>query len=446
MANRTRGGFEPYPIGTAANVLTSYRKNAATVTTTNVTNNPDYGSFGNICTDVVTPRWRERIQRGDIINNPFSIIERHIQVNPLNGLRQENTAKNYNALANGAEYRLLSYWANLKVDLGSSLFPPLPEAYDFSLREQEVINKAFVKSHQNDVLGLVDLAELGKTWELLVENLGRIERLIRGDVRMLWKIKQWKQTARSKKKATKDGRLSFRYYPKTAMGKLGDVSNYYLEYTYGIIPLMSTVEGLLKQIVEITKPTRLTFRAQDLKDLSYKSSQVYQSTQLGQTKDYVKYTISREINWSVRAGVMTEFKPSLSDRLGLNLHSVPGAVYELIPFSFVLDWIWDLNSAIVALTPHPGYRALASWSTVEKLEQVVYTVDYLAATFENTSTIYQMYPGQFSAIETRRYKQRTPGVSPGIPNAKLNFSHFTHLSNGAALIASSMKRSALARI
>jgi hypothetical protein len=325
-------------------------------------------------------------------------------------------------------------------------FPALGTAYDFSQEEQEVINDAFVKSQQQNVMGLVDTAELGKTLAFLRENLLRAEKLIRGDVRFLYKIKEWKSIQRKKKKATKDGRLSFKYHAKTAAGKLGDASNLYLEYKYGLIPLMGTIEGLIKTAVDAAKPVRNTFRGFSQKNVVDEEEQIVYNTQFGETKPIFRFRLKREIEWVVRAGVMTEFNPGLNDRLGLSLHSLPSALYELVPYSFVLDWIWKIGPAITALTPHPRLQVLASWSTVEKIVTETYTVEFLAVTFQNGTDRIQYYPGKSVLVNTNRYKNRTPGVTPGIPNAKLNFSHFTHLSNGLALILSSFKRTSLARL
>jgi hypothetical protein len=322
----------------------------------------------------------------------------------------------------------------------------MSQPYDFSRLSQDVVNEAFVKSYQQDVMGLVDLAEISKTLELITTNLRRIERMVRGDVRFLYNIQEFKRKRHHKRKATKEGRLSFSYYGKTAMGKAADASNLYLEYKYGVIPTMGTIEGLLKTLVDITKPIRSTYRSNDEKVDKEKAEAIINYSLWGQTKPFYHLVREREVSWDIRAGVITEFRPSINDRLGLSLHNVPAAIYELVPYSFVLDWIWGVGPAIQALIPHPKYRSLASWLTVERQVTDVYTNHFLPQTY-TTSTDKMQY---FSAMNEARFieytKTRTPGVAPGLPNAKINFSHFSHLLNGLALVLSSTKRTSLARL
>jgi hypothetical protein len=68
-------------------------------------------------------------------------------------------------------------------------------------------------------------------------------------------------------------------------------------------------------------------------------------------------------------------------RLGLAPEQIPSIAWELIPFSFVVDWFVDIGSWIKACQPKPGCDVLSSSRTTVLTNE--YFLEYL------TPSIYQ---------------------------------------------------------
>jgi len=66
---------------------------------------------------------------------------------------------------------------------------------------------------------------------------------------------------------------------------------------------------------------------------------------------------------SVRAGVLTDILCVNALNL-FGLDSLAEAAWDLIPFSFIVDWFVDIGTFIAAWTPEMGLKPLASWYTV----------------------------------------------------------------------------------
>lgn len=135
---------------------------------------------------------------------------------------------------------------------------------------------------------------------------------------------------------------------------LKTLSDAWLEYRYGIIPLLSDVDTL----------RRLgTAKLNVASDVSEKRSSI--------TVTSIPYTVSRfqgilcgsafatgthsvEVKTIYRATSLYSYNLSTLANIGLDASSIPSTLYELIPYSFVLDWFVDVGSWIKAITPHPG--------------------------------------------------------------------------------------------
>lgn len=66
------------------------------------------------------------------------------------------------------------------------------------------------------------------------------------------------------------------------------------------------------------------------------------------------------------AGILCDVEVTTNALLGLD--SILETVWDLTPFSFVLDWFVDVGQAIAASTPKAGVRQLTSWVTTQYFE------------------------------------------------------------------------------
>lgn len=391
---------------------------------------------GYIMTDVVTPGYKILSSEGKLINNPMSKVTSRYEVDPWSG--QYYTSLNSSqSLGPTAVRRDDNYYLGLLPSLGQPF--PAPPVMDLPGLAQDAINGAISNAHQRNVMGIVDLMELDKTGALLLQNVRRLESLIRRvPLRKLGRVKGRKGSNMRVQK----------YTARTPAGVAADALGLHLEVQYGVIPLMLTIEGLMKTFSKQTLPPRQTFRGfKNGRDNSVAMvrSQFYAWT--GAPCGFNEYVTESEVKVEARAGIITDYKPSIQAMLGLEVRDIPTAAYELIKFSFVLDWIFDLGSYIEAVTPVKGFNDLASWITITKELNVKYQWRYTGGSVTSGTTVVSTYfPFDCSYTIGTITKTRTPSIHAGLPSIDLNFRSPTHLVSAIALAVSSARKSGTLRI
>lgn len=439
---RVRGEIIPGNSNTSVITRLWKYKNAADVVQTSgeYSSIPDAIS-GTEMIDVVTPGYLQKVAKGAIINNPMSM---------------RTGESEFKQTANGKFYEWANMSTNPNIPNGTNMyythsrhnwFPSISAFPSISFGDldhlsQDAINAAFANAHQRDVMGLVDLAEMEKTFDMVHTNLGRLVALtsrggLRGMTHKLSKAVYNKRDLRSNAKV-------MYYRPKTALGHAADASGLWLEWNYGVKPTMMSIQGLIRALsadVHRSVSVRKTYRGSDsFRDSDKKSKTVTLTGSYGTSVEY--YDVERSINAYARAGLLSDYSPSLRARLGMETRDLVPMAYELIPMSFVFDWMFDMGTYLEAITPVPGFTTQASWCThfVEDSIQYVYRrpSKVLSSSGVGMETYFEQYAEAFA---WKRIKQRTPGVAPGLPKLDPQLKSLTHLVSGAALAFSQAQRS-----
>jgi hypothetical protein len=141
-----------------------------------------------------------------------------------------------------------------------------------------------------------------------------------------------------------------------------ELAQRYMELRYAIRPLIYDVNGI---IAVLEKDTRLYDRFTGRGSASATAS----------TGDLIE---GHSIEWnatadtersatyyvSARAGVLYHVNVNQLRLLGVD--QLLETAWELIPFSFIVDWFVGVGQAIAAATPTIGATQLASWVTVKE--------------------------------------------------------------------------------
>lgn len=185
------------------------------------------------------------------------------------------------------------------------------------------------------------------------------------------------------------------------------MSDSWLSYRYGARPLLSESEAALQAVYNTiynVRPTRLTARGF--------ASDSGTRTSSSDTVQSITWTRDNTTNTSVkvRAGVLYEHFAS-SDTFGVGVQQVPSAVWELIPYSFVVDWFANVGSFVSAITPKIGVRYLGKWTTIE-MEQDT-TAQYYASDGGTSggNPRFITSNGNCTYVVRTRTKTRSPGIS-----------------------------------
>lgn len=304
-------------------------------------------SWSRVMHDTVTPNFRLRMAKGEIINNAMDWTEIHTYMEPIKGWyearRLYGTAHctyGDTPIANvGGRWTGEKGPQLLTANLSSPSFLSAPAVSEDNVKAQ-AITGAWAKTSLEDVQGLVVIAEAEKTIQSFASlarraiNIGRA--LKRGDAGGLWKQLSCKE-----------------------------LENRWMEGRYAIRPFVYDVFNIIEAInhSRSNEYMRLTFRKRASDTATATQSSVV-------TYTYSNYwsvlsTKSTTVTIQARAGVLAYLK-ELSDASIWGLNRPWDAVWELIPFSFVVDWFFNVSKVIASWAPAYGLEPLASWVVVEK--------------------------------------------------------------------------------
>jgi hypothetical protein len=156
------------------------------------------------------------------------------------------------------------------------------------------------------------------------------------------------------------GKRLYRYAKRTRSGAQA-LSGEYLQYRYGLSPLISDCQAVLKTLKTrySNKPQLQTSRASKNMHEGKWTPGTFVNGQY--TIDYIK---AQQHDITCRATWIDLFTSTPWTDLGLTFHNLVGVAWELTHFSFVLDWFVNVGDVIygniprVGLVPRGGARTI----------------------------------------------------------------------------------------
>lgn len=314
---------------------TTYNVNGTTSDWTAATGSyPSTPSGGEHMTDVVTPNFKALSASGQIINNPMeSAFER----------LEDAVATYYNRIQTQYTNSSKTAWYGTRVygmwsassELGSFLSSPVGGANGslaLSLAAQATTT-AHARASSSEIQGLVTVAEAGKT-------VGSIASIMRRALKIVKKAKRLEFMA-----------LANEISPK-------ELQDRYMELRYAIRPLYYDLRGARDAYAKtLTSSQRITTRG-------YANGTASNADTYSRNDGNTFTVATRTVNVKVeaRAGVLSDVDVSAASAWGLD--QVLESMWEIVPFSFIVDWFLNVGETIAANSPSMGVRELASWSTV----------------------------------------------------------------------------------
>lgn len=383
---------------------------------------------GKTVNDVVTPGFRQLQQAGQYTNTPMSSLEL-TRINVTGTHTYTEKIGGRNSRYDFSNLLPPSHQGNLY----PSVVVSLPDL------EIECANEVVDKALQQNVMTLVDLAEIDKTYALIADAVHMTVKVLRSPTQIPKVLSKFK-----KMKPNKVFRYSSLRTVAAGAKELIDTSgNLWLQWHYGVMPLMFSIEGAIKTynaLVEAAKkqpPTPQTYRSKRSTSGSAKGVVTVNitTTPSWSVNIYDTYTRNVDRTIKVRCGLVSTYKPCLESMASVQLRDLPATVYELIPFSFVVDWFWPLGTFIRTANLPVGFSVVAQWTVVE---EIITTTD----TWERNVGIATAPDGNWisstglTAITVSKVVKRTrvPTLKTGIPDANIKFSSSSHLTSGMALL------------
>lgn len=293
-------------------------------------------------TDVIIPEFRKLSGQGQIFNNPMTKYrcEEHVDICSLTfdyGIDMY-LACNPSKWVYYRDYRYV--WCKSITSL-----VPYISVSDYAEDLQNKIDQTVAKAHSNigmgKVLAVAMAAEMGKTISGLTYILKKV-----------FKIYRYVRRAELRKLAKE---LSF-----------SELQEIYMNARYNLRPLAYDVAGMIAVFGDTSTPGRQTFRAStSLIDSGFASgTYVWLSNSNFDLTSAV--TQRAYVDVLVRAGVLTQVE-TVSQAQLLGLDKLIETGWELVPFSFIIDWFLNVSDIIGAWTPNFGFKTLTSWVTTNAL-------------------------------------------------------------------------------
>jgi hypothetical protein len=184
------------------------------------------------------------------------------------------------------------------------------------------------------------------------------------------------------------------------------MANNWLLYRYGITPFIRSMNDIFVVGTRI-RTRRETSRGgtsfQEERENSFPTGGTYHPS--------AEATIKTVITASYRAGVLYEYR-DFGNKYGFSLENIPGTAWELTPLSFVLDWFWNTNDFIRALTPRVRTFRLATWHGYEITHDSTFHID-VGPVASGYTVVQDCSTGVSRRVVTTR--RRTPGLlSPSL--------------------------------
>jgi hypothetical protein len=268
---------------------------------------------------------------------------------------------------------------------------------------------AVIKAHSNiskpDVQGLVTAAELQKTIDMLRNPMSGLRDWFR-------RLHQVAQTLGRKRHRNLYG------HKNDWTGTLDVLQNTWLEWRYGWRPLIYEVQGIQKALNhQLTDNGRARSRGYGFLETSGSGALVGGSYQ-------ASTTWSRNISAESWSGVIYDYNlpQSMKYQQLLGLYDLPTAGWELVPYSFVVDWAVNIGEWLRAITPTLGVSNRHCWVTTTVRDSLF--IQLTGVNTPNPATEYYNMGGGHTRQRVATTITRANGSVPTMPpvNVKLDTS------------------------
>lgn len=305
--------------------------------------------------DEVIPQFYLRSRaKGEIFNNPMKRAKYFTSHVPF--------CVDYQGIYMSSPYNLISCYASKAVSttsyqsaIDNILWYNSPlYGTTFVAGDQAVaVNRAWGNLELSEAQLLSTLGELQETVNFLVTTLKNGARLVRDFCTGRWA------------NIIKDAGGLFSL-PKS--------SGVWLELRYALRPLVfeayATMAAIQAQLVDTRVTARGTYAKRTATNTKQRIGEAYYSWWYW----YVDVDFIVEDSFYYRAGVLARINDDINGLMAIwGLDQPIETLWELTPFSFILDWFFTIGDTIAAWAPQAGMTSLASWCVLTRERSKVAT-------------------------------------------------------------------------
>lgn len=287
---------------------------------------------------------------------------------------------------------------------------------DGDVMKLEVINRVFSKAYSSKATLIVTAAELHKTVGMVKTPFGQARNLLDQMTRR------------------------YRSLLKRGVDATSAASKAWLEYRMGWKPVLYDLSNIAKAVkIQLTKTDfeyDRTYRShidQQWSGAGSKDSSGWAFSKLGWT---TAYSAKHSAGVIIRENLFEEQSRPWQQIFGVQLHDVAPAVWELMPYSFVVDRFLDVQTWLEAIQPRPNTKVMFSWqTTTERSDESVHVEDWWIMLAGITRQDPDSLPSSTQKLEMTKVTRAvgvTPSIFPVFNSRDLNLQQ--HADHAALLI------------
>lgn len=354
---RVRTQFAPSILGTAA-----YYKNGSFLR--NLSGN-EVSYWYSVMEDYVTHNYHQRKARGEVLFNSMSW--------EFTKTSSEGFGT-YVSTSKFSPYPVYTINGDVTAYEAGRVSPSLSSQLPHYSKIDELVDEAKLSA-----LAAVDEAPFG-----FGEDLGEVRETLRhlrnplGGLRTLSEKFKRSRSRKIKRKlkssvSTRKGRWKDQAYQARILADA--TASTWLEYRFAVAPLVRSAVDLTHALTTIRpQPLRSVARGFARHESSESEDKKYT---LSTSSHYALFPRVRTESDVVKAGILYEVSNPLSDvnyTLGLRPSDIPYTMWQLVPYSFMVDRVLDISSAIRGLTnlANPNVRLLTGWVTHKRERKCSY--------------------------------------------------------------------------
>jgi hypothetical protein len=308
--------------------------------------NASGATVGNLRTvlDNVNSSFRKRVARGEVILSDFQLSDETLE----NGITSFTLGPYYHSDPTKWPHGYKETVSIIAQSMIDNVCPPLLDlSMDGPGMEALALQKAYARMNESAFMSGVAVSELSETVGMLRRPLGGAQDLLK---RML--------------------KNRSRFIGKTAMSVIRATKNTWLEYRYGWKPLLMDAESiatLAKKKREACVRRRLVVRAAEGHQIS--DEQSFSQQPLSWNSSWrLSGAVRHSSEFRANAGVIFDVKSrtayqELAADSGIRARDLPATIWEMIPYSFVVDWFVGVGTWLQAITPVPDIEVRGNWVT-----------------------------------------------------------------------------------
>jgi hypothetical protein len=232
--------------------------------------------------------------------------------------------------------------------------------------------------------------------------------------------------------------------PKKSGGrqKLIDfVSDKWLEYRYGVLPLLSDIDGIRSQFHAKVTTRPPFFRTQGHAKTEYSSTTMLAGYQ---TVGYFRFYRLKTLYHKQQANAVCYWRSRYNDRngFGAGIYDIPNLVWELVPYSFVFDWFVDVGGWLRTIQPRPTTEYLGNSVSQKCIDETIINLDHAEISLTGKVGITVQSEGSYSEKRTALMRQTNREIPTGpLVSPLFDVENIQHVLDGVALGYGAAKRS-----